>query len=199
MTRTAPLRRDRHVVWQSWEALTIEHLQLREEPDRVVADGLIVGLIEGHVLRLQYTLQCDTAYKFQMCHLHMTQPWRRTLDLSLDHDGVWSVVPGSAATSLTGSSEIDLSASPFTNTLPIRRLGLGVKQAAEIQVAYISVPELSVRADHQRYTLLRETNEYQLYRFESPASDFTADIRVDPDGLVLDYPGLFRRVWPRQT
>jgi uncharacterized protein len=25
---------------------------------------------------------------------------------------------------------------------------------------------------------------------------FTADLQVDADGLVLDYPGLFRRAWP---
>jgi hypothetical protein len=32
------------------------------------------------------------------------------------------------------------------------------------------------------------------FRFESPAFDFTADLTVDEDGLVIDYPGLFRRV-----
>ena len=33
-----------------------------------------------------------------------------------------------------------------------------------------------------------------LYRFESLSSGFRADIPVDGDGLVLDYPGVFRRV-----
>jgi hypothetical protein len=35
-----------------------------------------------------------------------------------------------------------------------------------------------------------------LYRFLNLDGGFTADLQVDPDGLVLDYPGLFRRVHP---
>ena len=33
-----------------------------------------------------------------------------------------------------------------------------------------------------------------LYCFKSLSSGFRADIPVDGDGLVLDYPGMFRRV-----
>jgi hypothetical protein len=34
------------------------------------------------------------------------------------------------------------------------------------------------------------------YRFVSLDGGFRADLPVDPDGLVLDYPGRFRRVFP---
>jgi hypothetical protein len=47
-----------------------------------------------------------------------------------------------------------------------------------------------VEPDGQRYTCPKEG---ELYRYESLESDFMADLRVDADGLVLDYPGLFRR------
>jgi hypothetical protein len=91
--------------------------------------------------------------------------------------------------------DIDISATPFTNTLPIRRLGLKPGESAEIRVAYISIPSLQLSPALQRYTCLANYPDHHIYRFESPADDFTADIRVDLDGLVVEYPGLFRRVW----
>ncbi|MFP4903215.1 putative glycolipid-binding domain-containing protein, partial [Paraburkholderia sp. BR14261] len=34
------------------------------------------------------------------------------------------------------------------------------------------------------------------YRYEGIIRDFTANLRVDEDGLVIDYPTLFRRLPP---
>jgi hypothetical protein len=51
------------------------------------------------------------------------------------------------------------------------------------------VPELSLRAAPQRYTRLTD----RLWRFDGLDIDFSADIAVDEDGFVVDYPGLFRR------
>jgi uncharacterized protein len=35
----------------------------------------------------------------------------------------------------------------------------------------------------------------RLYKFESLDGGFTADLPVDAEGLMLDYPSLFRRVF----
>jgi hypothetical protein len=48
----------------------------------------------------------------------------------------------------------------------------------------------------QRYTCLEKSDRGGLYRFLSLDGEFTADLPVDAGGLVLDYPGLFRRVLP---
>ena len=45
--------------------------------------------------------------------------------------------------------------------------------------------------DPQRYTCLKPG---QQYRYKSLDSDFVRDIDVDSDGLVVTYPGLFKRV-----
>jgi hypothetical protein len=90
---------------------------------------------------------------------------------------------------LDGCIDPDISMTPFTNTVAIRRLGLTVGEAAEISVAYILVPELSLRAAPQLYTRLAE----RLWRFDGLDIDFTADLTVDEEGFVMEYPGLFRR------
>jgi uncharacterized protein len=96
---------------------------------------------------------------------------------------------------LEGCIDIDISATPFTNTLPIRRLGLKPDQSEELTVTYIRVPELLVGPERQRYGCLEDQAEGGLYRFEALPSGFTASLPVDADGLVIDYPGLFRRAW----
>jgi hypothetical protein len=46
-------------------------------------------------------------------------------------------------------------------------------------------------SDRQRYTCLEPL---RAYRYESLDSDFVREIQVDQNGLVVTYPGLFRRL-----
>ncbi|WP_203135338.1 putative glycolipid-binding domain-containing protein [Microbacterium sp. JZ31] len=112
----------------------------------------------------------------------------RSLELRHDASGWWTenrmVRPD-----LGDAVDIDLSFSPFTNTLPIRRLDIPVGGEVEIVTAYVASPSLAVLPDPQRYTRLTADR----YLYESLDSDFEREILVDADGMVLDYPGLFTR------
>lgn len=122
----------------------------------------------------------------------------RTLDVRTDDgvrvqvthepDGPWRV-DGVARADLAPAIDIDLAFSPFTNTLPIRRLALEVGASADIVVAYIA-RDLTVTPAPQRYTRVGDAR----YLYESLDIDFREVITVDADGLVVDYPELFRRV-----
>ena len=90
---------------------------------------------------------------------------------------------------LEGCVDVDLSFTPATNTLPIRRLGLAVWEEAEIAVAWLRWPELRVERVLQRYArLARDRYRYTQDEFESRSC------RVDEHGLVLEYEGLWRAV-----
>jgi uncharacterized protein len=54
----------------------------------------------------------------------------------------------------------------------------------------VSVPDLKVHAAPQRYEHVRPG----VVRFVSLDSDFTAELELDGDGLVVRYPGLAERV-----
>lgn len=84
--------------------------------------------------------------------------------------------------------DVDLSFTPATNTLPIRRLGLDVGDEAEIEVAWLVWPDLDVRPVRQTYARLGE------YRYRYAQDDFVAEIAVDDEGLVSQYEGLWRAV-----
>ena len=113
-----------------------------------------------------------------------------------DGAGRWTTASGDALPVLDGCIDVDISATPFTNTLPIRRLALHPGEARDLDVEYVSVPDLAVMLDGQRYTCLERGTQGGLYVYASLDSAFRADLAVDADGLVLDYPELFRRVWP---
>ena len=115
----------------------------------------------------------------------------RKIEIAGDGKGNWFDASGKPLPKLNGAIDIDLSASPFTNTLPIRRLKLRAGQSAEIVTVYILVPALTLMTDPQRYTCLEPLKRY---RYESIDSDFTREIEVDSRGLVVTYPGLFRRL-----
>ena len=63
--------------------------------------------------------------------------------------------------------------------------------ASERYLADLTMPELSAIADPQRYVCIEPLARY---RFESLDTDFVREIEVDTQGLVLAYPGLFKRV-----
>lgn len=88
---------------------------------------------------------------------------------------------------LFGAFDVDLTGSPLTNTLPIRRIKLAPGVAHRISVAWVLVPSLEVIQADQIYTLLDDGR----VRFASET--FSADIEVDDDGFVTHYPGLARR------
>ena len=118
------------------------------------------------------------------------------VELLSDGEGHWTTADGSALNHLRGCEYVDVAETPFTNTLPIRRLGLARGESAEIAVAYLDGAELQPWPEPQRYACLEKGDGGGLYRFESLDGGFTADLPVDSDGLVVDYPGLFRRALP---
>ena len=89
-----------------------------------------------------------------------------------------------------GCYDIDLACTPFTNTLPIRRLPLHEGDSAELPVVYVDPETLEVRPVTQRYT----RTAGHTWRYESVDTGYVTTFEVDEHGLVLDYPDEFRRV-----
>ena len=90
-----------------------------------------------------------------------------------------------------GCMEFHIWPTPFTNSFPIHREPMAIGEQRHSRVAWISAPELTVRPRPQAYRRLTD----RLYLFESlDGSGFTAELPVDEDGIVVDYPDLFWRV-----
>ncbi len=183
----------RDIVWEWADRPGLEHLSLDIAPDGIAADGIVLVALEGRMVRLRYSVRCDARWDFREASLTVDQDGaQRSLALARDDNGRWRVDGGERA-DLDGCADIDIMTTPFTNTLPIRRLALPPDSATVIRVAYIRVPELSVAAFDQEYTRLDPAMPPRRFRYRSLASGFTAELAVDADGVVIDYPGVWRR------
>jgi len=179
--------------WISAEGEGLEHFTLTQTKEGFAADGVIVSpsfgpMFTGDLSGCSYAIDCDTRWRVRRLQLHVTGG--ATLLLRGDGEGRWSGVNGDPCPELDGCIDVDISGTPFTNTLPIRRLGAHLQQRQEIRVAYIVLPQVSVAPSNQAYTALGAGR----YLFESLSDPFQAEIVTDADGLVVDYPGLFRRL-----
>jgi uncharacterized protein len=141
--------------------------------------------------RLTYRLTWDDAWRLRAAELVATDE-RETRMLSLrTDDGRWLDGDGRLIPELDGCLDIDIWPTPFTNSFPIRRETMAVGERREFRMAWVFAPDLTVEPQPQAYTRVAD----HLYLFESlDGSGFSAELPVDADGIVLDYPGLFRRV-----
>ena len=186
---------EHEVMWTPWERPGLEHLRLVTSGAGFVANGLVIGLEAGRPFRIGYEIRCDRLWRVREVRAAALDSERPVLELVADGEGRWKGRRGEPVPELDGCIDVDISATPFTNTLPIRRLELEPGDSEELTVTYIRVPELLVGSERQRYGCLEAQADGGLYRFEALPSGFTARLPVDADGLVIDYPGLFRQAW----
>jgi hypothetical protein len=130
--------------------------------------------------------------------------WARELRLARDADGTWSArrtadppdgVDGLADVDLLDQAlDCDLTYSPLTNAMPVRRHGLHLGPGqVDLVMAWVQLPGLTVLRNGQRYRHLRLLpGGGAAVRYSS--GTFSADLTVDADGFVLEYPELATRV-----
>jgi hypothetical protein len=178
------------IRWQGLAGSEREHLVLTESADRITAESIYMSRGGADSYAVYYRLVCDLSWFTLEVETRVIGSNTR-LFLRRDSDsGAWLDENDKELTELAGTIDVDISISPFTNTLPIRRLALGQGESGDITVAYIKLPESEVQADPQRYTRIAKDK----YLFESVDTEFQSQIEVDEHGIVVEYPDWFARI-----
>lgn len=177
----------RRAAWRRSDEVQVdEHCTLTVRDGGLSLVGTVLGAEGGLPVRIEYRVMADGAGLTTAVHVRDLRGFEeRTIALARDAKGGWTV-NGTAAPLLKRCTDIDLGCSPSTNTLPIRRLRLGIGGSHTIQAAWVRFPELTVIKAAQTYTRLDEFT----YRYAS--GDFEAELTVDDNGLVASYA-----VWQR--
>jgi len=179
----------REVRWASLEGDGIEHLTFDRAETGIVVESAVVGQRYGRAYGLAYRVECDPQWRVRYAVLRVMGGG--TLELHGDGAGHWRDGSGSALPELDGCVDIAIAATPFTNSLPIGRLRLARGERRPIDVAYISTPDLTVAPVKQAYACIEPGRRY---RYEGIFRNFTAEMDIDADGLVIDYETLFKRL-----
>lgn len=172
----------RRVAWRRSDGIRAdEHCTFTVRDSGWSFVGTVLGAEDGLPVRVEYRILTDPAGLTTAVHVRDLRGFeQRTLALVRDAKGSWTV-DGRPERPLRGCSDVDLGCSPATNTLPIRRLRLGVGASHTIRAAWVRFPELTVHKTAQTYTRLDEFT----YRYAS--ATFEAELTVDEDGLVVAY------------
>jgi uncharacterized protein len=197
----------RTVAWTKDDPPGAEWCRVELGTDSLRARGTAIGFVPvGY--RFDYELETTTGWvTTRLVATTEGEGWSRRLELRRDPDGTWHAdtaavgalagdPPGCDVGILAGSDDVDLQYSPLTNLMPARRLGLDrVGTSGEFTMAWVSVPDLAVHADGQRYTIVPPSPDGSpCARFDAVDESFAAVIAYDADGLAVDYPGIARRV-----
>jgi uncharacterized protein len=181
-----PFSADGHEVrWRTWDGAHDEVLTLTWENEGWTASGLVGRERLQYVLRISPTWQTRQFLLFR----DLDEP---DLWLGTDGHGGWGEINGAYRRELDGCVDLHLVCTPFTATLPIRRLPLMPGDGVELRSVRVDPETLGVRPLRQRYLRLEE------HRWSYTDLDTNVEVLLDVDrhGVVVDVPGEWRRVDP---
>ena len=167
--------------WTTWNAEHGEVLSLAWDNEAWTATGSVERENVQHVIRLSPMWQVRQLILFR----DLAEP---DLWLGTDGRGRWGEMNGAHRTDLDGAFDVSMSCTPFTHTLPIRRVPLPVGGAVEMSVLNIDVETLGVIPVETTYQRLAE------HRWAVTAADARTEFDVDEFGVVTDLDGQFRRL-----
>jgi hypothetical protein len=163
--------------------------------DGWLAHGCEVAL-EGSTLACWFTVRLDADWSTRAVRvLAVSAAGDAELSLQADTSRRWTV-NGVRDDRLDGCVDVDVAATPLTNTFPIQRFAALAKgEAVTTPVAWVDVPSLEVTRVDQTYERLEPRAGLHAWRYSDPLHGaFRLD--VDDDGLVVTYEGFARRVEP---
>ena len=140
-------------------------------------------------MHVEYEIECAADWRTRRVRVLMAHGGEaRQLELDADDEGRWRA-GGEELPAVAGCLDVDLSLTPATNTLPLRRLPLAPGESREATAAWVLFPSLEVKLLAQTYTRL----DARRLRYESDTG-FSTEIEVDDADVVVRYPPFWERV-----
>ena len=115
-------------IWQPGQGEGAEYFIFRPTPGGFEARGKVIATLEGAPLNATYVVDINATWLTRRVRVDVQGGAQ--LDILSDGAGSWRRADGRALPELDGCIDTDILVTPFTNTLPIRRLGLKAGQAA---------------------------------------------------------------------
>lgn len=177
----------KHIATARWRALD------REGQDTCRLSQTDEGwILVGHaqfrdvlgLASLNYVVRCDRKWVTQSVDLAGQHEASEVRVKMVNADGTWWI-DDRAQPDVAGAQDIDLSFTPATNLMPLRRLGTTDLAVAAAWLQYPCAKLVPLDQTYAR-TVVRNVMHYH-----AKQTDFATDITVDPSGFVTHYPGFW--------
>ena len=181
-------------TWISETGRLIEQVRVVSRGDAARARGRIVAAAhtDHAAFTLEYEAEISSDLALRRVQLTVTtEDYERTIHLTCDAEGAWLLDDPSDTRSRVGGEgviDVDITLSVFFASVIIRRLGLHRQQdSAEQRVLSVDSMTLEVTED----SITMSSDGDQVHGITATAS---TSATVDSDGMIIDIPGLSRRV-----
>ncbi|MDR0229934.1 MAG: putative glycolipid-binding domain-containing protein [Flavobacteriaceae bacterium] len=180
---------EKQIIWTGVDCLSIEKCNINKKEDSFHIKGELVGNKNNQVFGVEYQIVVDLQWqtRFFSINSSVANKYNSISGHKLNH--LW-IIDEIEYPEFNTCLDIDISVTPFTNTLPINRLKLGNLESESIDVLYINPIEDKRLLVKQQYTKQAENSYY----YKNLWSDFDATIEVDTEGIVTNYPKLFKQL-----
>lgn len=180
------------ITWKGIETnnQTIENLSLEKDSRNITVKSLVKGIKNNRPISFNYLLKVTNDWEVESVRIKSLLDNKPDINLKSNLNGKWFSENDNDLKHLQDCIDIDISVTPFTNSLPINRIKDKLRNRTELTVLYFDLINWEVKSVKQFYTKLKD----QVYLYESASSNFKSEIFTDKEGIVLDYPNLFERI-----
>lgn len=175
------------ILWRRLDAPGHDACRLERNGTGWALAGTAVFAENGLPAVLYYKVVVDSAWRTTSGHIH---GWlgEQGIDLRVTRtsDGNW-MLNGTAVPGIEARNDLDLSFTPATNLLQLRRVNMREGEVVDLPVAWLDVARATLTCLPQRYERRTATS----YWYEAPTAGYSGLLEVRASGFILRYPGLW--------
>ncbi|HTE32309.1 MAG TPA: putative glycolipid-binding domain-containing protein [Chryseolinea sp.] len=183
-----------NIIWTGKLYHSMENCLLTKTVDGNEITSTIIGAHENQIYKVEYHIRTNKNWETTFVNLKTQSGNSNELFILEKKERSW-LLNNKPNDGLKDIFDIDISLTPFTNTLPINRLQQKENERQTIEVIYFDILEKEIKPVKQIYTRL----SIDRYTYENYDKSFKADIKIDDQGLVVDYPELFKMTAKRES
>ncbi|CDQ17840.1 hypothetical protein SAMN05192559_102366 [Halobacillus karajensis] len=178
---------EQRVIWGHGDSAGAEHLTLKKLSGHMEVRGTVLLVEQGVPHHLTYDMKLGLDWKTKKIKIYQEGVPEPFIVQAEKQDKWW--VNGSYNENLDGATNIDLTITPFTNTLPINRVSWKTGESRTFKMVYIDVLRREVLPLLQVYTYLGDNEGQRIFQYR--CREFETALVVNEQGWVVEYPGVF--------
>ncbi len=176
-----------NIIWSGKKFQSLENCRINTTASGFEISSNIIGIFNNKIVNAEYIILTTKNWKTRSFQIDLLMDGNKiTYEYESDTIGNWTT-KGEPVVELNDCIDIDISLTPFTNTLPINRLIMNENDQQEINVVYIDLLEQKIKNIQQRYT----KQDADRYLYQNITIPYEATLIITETGLVKDYPHVF--------
>jgi uncharacterized protein len=174
------------ILWRRVDAPGHDACRLEEEDSGWSLHGAAVFRHWAGAASLSYSVRCDRDWKTLWGRVHGAIGERRIDYLVMREEDAW-LLNGEEAPGLAHLSDLDLSFTPATNFLQVKRVALPLGETVHSPAAWFDLEAGALTELRQIY---QRRGDLALH-YQAPDVGYEGLLELTPSGFISNYPGLW--------